>query len=200
MGIPVRLRLTVLCSAVHGTLLHPVMQKILKMFNPTKAKNVYLQPIKTNSMLTPKKLNWMVLWQLPSAYLCGVRTRFLNEKSCTVTVRLNRINQNPFGSLYFAVEAMAAELSTAALLLYQNEQNTTKISMLIAENKCVFKQKAIGKISFTCHQGDQVKQIMQQAIASGESQKFWLQTEGKNENGETVALMDFLWSIKPKQS
>jgi hypothetical protein len=176
------------------------MQKMLKLLILLKLKMFTFIPSKTNSMLTPKKLNWMVLWQLPSAYLCGVRTHFLNEKSCTVNVRLNRINQNPFGSLYFAVEAMAAELSTAALLLYQNEQNTTKISMLIAENKCIFKQKAIGKISFTCQQGDQVKQIMQQAIASGESQKFWLQSEGKNENGETIALMDFLWSIKPKQS
>lgn len=150
-------------------------------------------------MLTPKKLNRMVFWQLPSAYFCGVRTHVLNEQSCTVNVSLNRINQNPFGSLYFAVEAMAAELSTAALLLYQNEQNSTKISILIAENKCVFKQKAIGKINFSCHQGEQVKQIIQQAINSGESQKFWLQSEGKNENGETVAVMDFLWSIKPKQ-
>lgn len=151
-------------------------------------------------MLTPKKLNWMVLWQLPSAYLCGVRTQLLTEQSCTVNVRLSRINQNPFGSLYFAVEAMAAELSTAALLLYQNEQNSTKISMLIAENKCIFKQKAIGKISFSCHQGEEVKQIIQQAIKTNESQKFWLQSEGKNQNGEIVAVMDFLWSIKPKQS
>jgi len=35
------------------------------------------------------------------------------------TVKHRWLNQNPFNSMYFAVQAMAAELTTGALVMYQ---------------------------------------------------------------------------------
>jgi hypothetical protein len=55
---------------------------------------------------------------LPSAFICGVRVATIDEKQC-VSVKHRWINQNPFNSMYFAVQAMAAELATGALVMFQ---------------------------------------------------------------------------------
>ena len=42
------------------------------------------------------------------------------------TVKHRWINQNPFNSMYFAVQAMAAELSTGALVMIANSKKRQK--------------------------------------------------------------------------
>ena len=96
--------------------------------------------------LTPSKINTFLFFKLPSAFICGVRVKQLKTAKCTVTVKHRWINQNPFNSMYFAVQAMAAEMSTGALVLYQIKKSNKKISMLVANNKGNFTKKATGKI------------------------------------------------------
>ncbi len=67
--------------------------------------------------ITPKKLNQFLMLKLPSAWLCGVRVKAISDTNCSVGVKHKWINQNPFKSMYFAVQAMAAELSTGALVI-----------------------------------------------------------------------------------
>ena len=66
--------------------------------------------------ISAKKLNHSVMFKLPSAWLCGVRVKAISKTDCSVGVKHKWINQNPFKSMYFAVQAMAAELSTGALV------------------------------------------------------------------------------------
>ena len=68
-------------------------------------------------MVRPSKFNTFLFFKLPSAFICGVRVKAINEKHCVVSVKHRWINQNPFNSMYFAVQAMAAELSTGALVI-----------------------------------------------------------------------------------
>ena len=63
------------------------------------------------------KINTFLFFKLPAAFWCGVRVKNLNNDACEVAVRHRWINQNPFNSMYFAVQAMAAELSTGALVM-----------------------------------------------------------------------------------
>ena len=65
-------------------------------------------------MITPRKLNTYIIFKLPSAFLCGVRTQFINSEKCIVTVKHRWINQNPFKSMFWAVQGMAAEFATGA--------------------------------------------------------------------------------------
>ena len=57
---------------------------------------------------TPSKLNSFLFLKLPSAFICGVRVKKISADKCIVTVKHKWINQNPFKSMYFAVQAMAA--------------------------------------------------------------------------------------------
>ena len=146
--------------------------------------------------LTVSKLNNFLLFKLPSAFFCGVRVKEIDVNKCVVSVKHRWINQNPFNSMYFAVQAMAAELSTGALVMFQIKQSGKNISMLVAQNKSVFTNKATGRITFTCNQGDLIKETIQKAIDSNEGQTIWLTSIGKNEKGEQVSEMQFEWTIK----
>ncbi len=148
--------------------------------------------------LSPKNLNRTLLFKLPSAFICGVRAKLITDQKCEVTVTHKWINQNPFGSMYFAVEAMAAELSTAGLLLNHIQLSNKNILILVAENNAKFYKKATGTITFVCNDGDLIKQMIEDSIHSGESQKFWVNSKGYNLENELVAEMSFCWSIKYK--
>src|SRR5690606_41534093 len=89
--------------------------------------------LKALMKITPKKLNQFLFFKLPSAFWCGVRVLSINESVCCVTVRHKWINQNPFRSMYFAVQAMAAELCTGALVMTAIQESGRKISMLVAQ-------------------------------------------------------------------
>jgi hypothetical protein len=136
---------------------------------------------------------------LPAAFICGVRVKKLDETDCLVTVKHRWINQNPFNSMYFAVQAMAAELSTGALVMYQIQKSGKKISMLVANNKGNFTKKATGRITFVCKDGHLIESAIQESIATGEGQTFWMKSIGTDEKGIQVSEMDFEWSVRVKQ-
>lgn len=148
---------------------------------------------------TAGNINTFLFFKLPSAFWCGVRAKTLNNDQCVVTVKHRWFNQNPFKSMYFAVQAMAAELSTGALVMYQIKKSGKKISMLVANNKGNFTKKATGRITFVCNDGHLIEQAIQQTIATGEGQTFWMKSIGTDEKGDQVSEMEFEWSVRIKQ-
>ncbi|RDI11195.1 DUF4442 domain-containing protein [Flavobacterium sp. AG291] len=147
---------------------------------------------------TPSKLNTFLFAKLPSAYWSGVRVKAISASSCVATVKHRWFNQNPFNSMYFAVQAMAAELTTGALVMYHIKKSGKKISMLVANNKGNFTKKARGRITFTCNDGNLIEDAICKAIDTGEGQTFWMTSLGKDEAGDQVSFMEFEWSIKVK--
>jgi hypothetical protein len=149
---------------------------------------------------TPTNLNIFLFFKLPAAFLCGVRVFSIDDSKCTTTVTYRWINQNPFNSMYFAVQAMAAELATGVLVMKQIKKSSRPISMLVAHNKSTFTKKAIGKITFTCSDNSLIEEAIAQSISTGEGQTCWMKSIGVDENGTQVAEMDFEWSVKVKSN
>ncbi len=147
---------------------------------------------------TAGNLNKFLFFKLPSAFISGVRAKEIDANKCVVTVKHRWINQNPFNSMYFAVQAMAAELTTGALVMYHIKESGKKISMLVANNKGNFTKKATGRITFTCNDGHLIHDAIQKTIKTGEGQSFWMKSIGVNEKGEQVSEMDFEWSVRIK--
>lgn len=147
---------------------------------------------------TAGNLNKFLFFKLPSAFWCGVRVKSIEANRCVVTVKHRWMNQNPFNSMYFAVQAMAAELTTGALVMFQIKKSGQKISMLVANNKGNFSKKATGIITFVCNDGNLIEQAIQKTIETGEGQTFWMKSIGTNEKGEQVSEMDFEWSVRLK--
>ena len=146
--------------------------------------------------LTPGKINTFIAFKLPSAFLTGVRLKSISQESCTTTVKHRWINQNPFNSMFWAVQGMAAELATGALVMDEIKVQGKPISMLVANNKANFSKKAKGRITFTCNDGLAIRQAIQKAIASGEGQTCWMHAQGTNTDGVVVSSFDFEWTVK----
>lgn len=148
--------------------------------------------------LSPSKINMFLLFKLPSAYFCGVRANHIDNEKCIVTVKYRWINQNPFKSMFWAVQGMAAELTTGALMMSKIKESGRKISMLVATNNGTFTKKAVGKITFTCNDGHKVDNAIEKAIATGEGQTVTMHATGKNAEGIEVSEFNFEWTIKVK--
>ncbi|WP_139956419.1 DUF4442 domain-containing protein [Flavicella sediminum] len=147
---------------------------------------------------TPRKLNWFLLFKIPSAYLSGVRVKDITETSVEVGVRFQWINQNPFKSMYWATQGMASELATGVLMMQEIAKSKKKISMLVVGQQGEFTKKAVGKISFSCVCGEELKKAIAKTIATGDSEQITLVSEGTDESGAIVSKFHYNWSIKLK--
>ncbi|MBB1139993.1 DUF4442 domain-containing protein [Myroides sp. WP-1] len=141
-------------------------------------------------------INKFLFFKLPSAYWTGVRLKEISDTQATTTVRHKWVNQNPFRSMYFAVQAMAAELSTGALVMKKINESGQRISMLVAQNNSVFVKKATGKISFICTEGHLLDEAIKKAIDTQEGVTIWMKSVGIDEKGDEVSTFNFEWTLK----
>ena len=138
-----------------------------------------------------------MLFKLPAAWLTGVRISSISDTKCEVKVRFKWINQNPYRSMFWAVQGMAAELTTGMLLTKSIQESNTNISMLLVGNKSNFYKKAVGKIKFICDQGDTAKELID-LTKKNITHKAWLKAKGFDETGDMVSEFDFEWSCKKR--
>lgn len=148
--------------------------------------------------ITPQKITAFTFFKLPSVFWLGIRVKSISEDSCKVSVKHRWINQNPFKSLFWAVQGMAAELSTGAMVMSCIKDSNRKISMLVANNKATFLKKATGRITFTCDDGQLIKKAINETIESGEGKTVWVKSEGVNKDGIIVSVFEFEWTLKVK--
>jgi len=156
--------------------------------------------MKTQTIMgvSARKFNSFTFFKLPAAWWTGVRVKSINEQTCVVTVTHSWRNQNPFKSMFWAVQGMAAELSTGAMVIAQIRERKEKISMLVANNNANFSKKATGRITFTCEDGHLIKDAIDKTIATGEGQTFWMKSVGVNEDGVVVSTFNFEWTVRVK--
>jgi len=146
--------------------------------------------------LTPSKINTFLIFKLPSAYLCGVRVKILEEQKCITTVKHKWINQNPFKSLFWAVQGMAAELATGSLIINKIKNSGKDIAMLLVKNEASYFKKAIGRVTFQCNDGDLIDSVINEAIITGKGHTITLNVVGSNSKNEEVSRFSFTWSMK----
>lgn len=101
--------------------------------------------------------------------------------------------------MFWAVQGMAAELATGAIILSEARNSTVPISMLVIRNEAEFLKKAKGKITFTCTDVALVKNQFATHLQSETGTRFWMQSEGVDEQGDVVSRFRFEWSIKAKK-
>ena len=149
--------------------------------------------------ITPGKINTFMLFKLPLAYLGGVRVKILSNDKAVVKIKHKWINQNPFKSMFWAAQGMAAEMSTGVLVMQEIEKSNRKVSMLVTHQESDFFKKATGSILFTCKGGNEIRDAIEESIKTGEGQVIVLTSEGKNKEGVIVSIFQFHWSLRVKK-
>ncbi|MAU58271.1 MAG: thioesterase [Flavobacteriaceae bacterium] len=148
---------------------------------------------------TVSSINIFLFFKLPSVWWSGIRVKKISLKRCRANVRLGWFNKNPFKSLFWAVQGMAAELTTGMLIMQSITTSKKNISMLVLNNKGNFSKKAKGLISFNCCQGEMINETINRLLKSKKPQTLWVKSVGKDESGDIVSSFDFEWTLMLKK-
>ncbi len=146
----------------------------------------------------PIKFRFFLFTKLPAAFFAGLRIHHFDATACVVRIRYSWFSMNPFKSIYFAVEAMAAEMCSGMLAFGQVYKRNPKVSMLVVKMEVAFMKKATGVILFTCEDGQTIQDAINDAIVTGEGKTIVCKSIGKNATNETVAEFNITWSFKAK--
>lgn len=148
---------------------------------------------------SPLKLKLYFLRNLPMAFLAGLRIVSYNSNQATVSLPYKYLTKNPFRSIYFACQAMAAEFSTAVLCLQELARHEADVSLIVVHVEGTFTQKAEGRVSFSCEDNGTLGRAISESIAMDEARTVTLNSIGKNSDNETVAEFTITWSFKPRK-
>lgn len=144
--------------------------------------------------------NLFLIIKLPAAFFCGLNIRKLDVNNCEVTLPYGWRSQNPFNSIYFASQAMAAEMSTGALALLAIENASANVGMLVVKIEGGFTKKADKLTTFTCTEGEKVFAAVNKAIETGEGVPVTMESVGTMPDGIEVARFLITWSFKKKKA
>ncbi len=145
------------------------------------------------------KYNLFLLKKLPSAYFCGARIKSIDSNQCEIKIALNWFNKNPYKSMFWAAQGMAAELTTALMITDKIKKSGYDVSMLLISNNANYYKKATGLIVFNCNEGAEIDEMMNKLISSNTPQTITLSSTGINQNNVTVSKFIFEWSLKIRE-
>ncbi len=150
---------------------------------------------KLADQLTRKwKLRMWMMRKLPMGLLSGMAIESLDENGCKVVLKDHFWIRNPFGSVFWAVMGMAAELSTGALVYaYVSGTNTLYILKGV---KGDFLKKVRGKSFYFCATGQVIPLSLNTLENPGETCIITLPVTAHDQAGDKVAEFEFYWQLK----
>ncbi len=128
--------------------------------------------------------------------LSGIKMIQLDETASVSEVPMRWGNKNPFNSMYFAVQSMAAELSTAAPILMALKGSDADIALIIVDLKAEFVKKAQSKVTFSCVEVDKITNAVAQLKCAGDIATVTARTTGRDVDDNEVASFYFTWSFR----
>ena len=142
----------------------------------------------------PLKLRLWMMKNLPMGLVSGMSVEHLDETSCTVMLKDRFWIHNPFGSVFWAVMSMAAELSTGALLYAWSSGSKNKF--ILVNVKATFLKKARGKTHYSCQSGPEVLRSIESLENPGDQCTVDMPVIAQDQAGQTIAEFQFTWSLK----
>jgi len=151
-------------------------------------------------MLNPWLFGLYSFSKVPAGWLAGMKLMHLDAEKAITTLPFKWLNKNPFKSTYFAVQSMAAELSTASIALLAITGREPSIATIIIDLKADFLKKATDKITFTCTDGALIFDAVEKAAKTGQAATVTAKTTGTMPDGTVVSIFHFTWSFKQRSS
>jgi hypothetical protein len=162
--------------------------------------NNKIQSAKYRKLVSNKFLfNLFLMKSLPMGFLAGLAVKSFDEKKCEITVPYRWLNQNPFSSTYFAVLAMAAEMSSGMISLMHTNKSNPSVSMLVTKLEAEFIKKATTITTFTCEEGDAILKTIEESVLTGEATSIVCSAVGRSSSGEIEAKFLVTWSFKARK-
>lgn len=149
-------------------------------------------------MRSPFQTAGFMLVKMPLGLFAGLRVREVDAERCETTVPYGWRSTNPFRSIYFAAQSMAAELSTGAMAMLAVELAPAPVAMLITGLEASFTKKATARTTFTCEEGAKIFAAVRETLETGEPATVRVETVGTMPDGTEVSRFVFEWSFKKR--
>lgn len=137
--------------------------------------------------------------KMPLLALSRARVRALDLTYAETQLPFALTNRNPFGSMYFAAQMMAAEMAIGALVLLHNENHSQNFSPIVRHIDVVFQRAAYEKITFRCDEGVRVARLLERALRTGERVEDVFTVIGSTEKEGDVMKAHLTWSVRHKK-
>jgi hypothetical protein len=147
-------------------------------------------------LLRPWSFKLYLLKNLPLALAAGLRLVRCDPQECVVSLPGGWRTRNPFGSTYFAAQAMAAELSTGApaMLLSAGAERST--ALILVEIRAVFAKRIVGPALFAFSELGAMKEAIGRAGEQDEPVTFTAKSMARGDDGVITSAFEVTWSFK----
>ena len=157
------------------------------------AQKAYLKKVSK-----PIAFRLWTLFNVPLGFFAGMKLIELTPNKASSTLPYKWLNKNPFKSIYFAAQSMAAELSTASLAITAIQGYSPSIATIIVNLEAEFTKKATAKTTFTCEDGSEIFAAVKKCVDTGEAVTIKTKTIGRMPDGTQVSTFWFTWSFKQR--
>jgi hypothetical protein len=147
-------------------------------------------------VLHPLGFRLYLLTKLPLAAVAGLRLRRLDDQACTVYLPGGWRTRNPFGSTYFAAQAMAAEMSTGAPALVLTRAAPASVALILTGLAATFTKRVQGGALFTFEDVAGLRATIEEVASRGGTATYTGRSTGRTADGAVAAEFDVTWSFK----
>jgi len=148
-----------------------------------------------NNLLKGLRFRVFTALSMPTAWFAGLRIRELDNNVCVTTLPGGWRTQNPFKTMYWAVQGMGAELSTGAAPFAMSKSLPQKLRMFVVATEAKFTKTAKGKIIFTCNEVSLAKAAIEESIVTGKPVECNLNSIATDSSGDVVSEWIFKWNF-----
>ena len=132
---------------------------------------------------------------MPAAWFAGLRLDNIDDHECSTSLPGGWRTQNPFKTMYWAVQGMGAELATGAVPFAISRSMSEKLRMFVVGSEAKFVKRAKGRIKFTCDEIMKARDAIEESMETGESIEIDLHSVGRDNSGEVVSEWIFRWNF-----
>jgi len=148
-------------------------------------------------------LGWMrfraFTWaSMPSAAFVGLRVEQADMTKCVTSIPGGWRSQNPFKTMYWAAQGMAAELATGVHPFAISRSCEGGLRMFVVGTEAKFVKRAKGKIRFTCEDVSKARSAIEEALSTGEGVDLEMNVVGQDSTGDVVSNWVFKWNFRAK--
>lgn len=136
---------------------------------------------------------------LPMGIVASLSIKNISNERCEVTVPYKYVNKNPFGTTYWAVLGMAAEMAPGALVMMYARNLKPSVSTFVVGCEAKFVKTAVGLTTFVTEDGLEIAEKIKATCLTFEPQEIITKSIGYNTKGEVVAEFVFTWGVKARR-
>jgi hypothetical protein len=136
--------------------------------------------------------------KMPLGLAAGLRLDSLDRQRCVVTLPGGWRTQNPFGSMYWAAQGMAAELATGLHPFVLSSAAPVPVRMILAKCEGEFVRMCKGQGRFEFSEGAAVEAAIGETLGSGENVSCATRVVGYDPDGQEVSRWTFTWAFRAK--